>query len=219
MRIADFTVVIPAYNPEAMLREAIDSVLRQSVLPQEILVVDDGSQVPVTLDLSHPEVTQRVIRQANSGYGAAVNTGIGATATDLVGFLDHDDLGLPGKVETQLELLGPEVSVVGGATRVVDLRRREGTPPETVVQGSRVFGACMFRVSTFATLGGLTEDRRTGEPFEWWSRFSKSGEIAVFTDSPVLERRIHGQNLGIVHGEKSKEGLLYRVRMHHQGNR
>lgn len=219
MKIADLTVVIPAYNPGPMLAQAIDSVLRQTVLPKEILVVDDGSDTPITLDAGYRAVPQRVIRQANSGYGAAVNTGIGATKTGLVGFLDHDDLWLSGKVENQLKIFSSGVSVVGGATRVVDMRESGVAPRETIVPGSRVFGACIFRTSTFERIGLLTEDRRTGEPFEWWSRFGKTSEIAAFTELPVLERRIHGQNLGIVHREKSAEGLLYRVRAHHQGTR
>jgi len=215
----NLTVVIPAYNPGVSLLDALHSILAQSVLPQEIIVVDDGSTPPIGRLPDFAGVRHHLIRQENRGYGGAVNTGIRAATGEVIAFLDHDDIWLPGKTETQLNLMGPSISVVGGATIVVDYRSGEKSKKSSLVLASRVFGACMFRKTVLEQVGGLTEDSMTAEPIEWWSRFSRTELKVRFTEIPVLERRIHGENLGITQKERTSRDLLKRVRAHRNKGR
>jgi glycosyltransferase involved in cell wall biosynthesis len=98
-------VVITTYNHAAFLEDAIRSVIQQSILAQEIIVVDDGST-------DHPDAVVscfsqvRLIRQRNQGLSAARNTGLRAVVADKIVFLDADDRLCQGAIEGGLQCFG-----------------------------------------------------------------------------------------------------------------
>jgi glycosyltransferase involved in cell wall biosynthesis len=99
------SVVIPLYNKERFIERAIRSVLSQTVLPREIIVVDDGSTdkgVEIVRQIGGARV--RLVIQENSGVSVARNQGCELAVSDLVAFLDADDEWLPGFLETVLDL-------------------------------------------------------------------------------------------------------------------
>ena len=106
------SVVIPAYNAAEHISRALDSVLAQTLLPDEIIVVDDGSA----------DDTQQVVQkyldrviyiyQSNSGVSAARNTGIEAARSEWIAFLDSDDEWYSEKLHLQIELLKNHPSIV-----------------------------------------------------------------------------------------------------------
>ena len=98
MRIS---VIIPAYNAASTLAECLDSVVRQSVRPFEVILVDDGStdhtrRVAAKFEAN---LVLRIVSQANSGLGKARNAGMDAATGDAYAFLDADDVWLPNKLE------------------------------------------------------------------------------------------------------------------------
>jgi glycosyltransferase involved in cell wall biosynthesis len=98
MRIS---VIIPAYNAVSTLRECLESVVRQSVRPFEVILVDDGStdhtrRVAAKFEAN---LVLRIVSQANSGLGKARNAGMDAATGDAYAFLDADDVWLPNKLE------------------------------------------------------------------------------------------------------------------------
>src|SRR2546421_5434831 len=99
------SAVIPVYNGETYVAEAIASTLNQTRPPIECIVVDDGSTDAtraVVGAFSEPVV---YVRQARGGVSAARNRGARLARGQLVGFLDHDDVWLPTKLERQFEAL------------------------------------------------------------------------------------------------------------------
>jgi glycosyltransferase involved in cell wall biosynthesis len=98
-----FSVVIPTYGRAELLREAVGSVLAQTVDDLECLVVDDASPEPVAVP-DHPRI--RALRHArNGGPAAARNTGLAAARGRYVAFLDDDDVWTPGRLELALRAL------------------------------------------------------------------------------------------------------------------
>lgn len=98
---ASISVVIPAYNAERFLRDAVESAVRQTLPPLEILVVDDGSSDDTgRLAASVPGV--RCIRQSNAGVSAARNRGLEEARGKFVALLDADDVWMPEKLAVQL---------------------------------------------------------------------------------------------------------------------
>lgn len=100
------SVVVPAFNAEETLRQAVDSVLRQTVADLEVIVVDDGSSDSTLVRASEtgdPRVL--AIKQKNAGPSAARNHGASAARGRYLAFLDADDLWLPRKLERQLAIL------------------------------------------------------------------------------------------------------------------
>lgn len=99
------SVVIPLYNCRKYIVRAIQSILSQTILPEEIIVVNDGSTDGGNIlveQLSHPLV--RLINQGNAGVSAARNKGIAESKQEFIAFLDADDEWLPNHLETLISL-------------------------------------------------------------------------------------------------------------------
>lgn len=111
----EVSIIMPAYNAERYIREAIDSVLTQTLADWELLVVDDGStdRTPVILrEIRDARV--RILHQENQGPATARNTGLEAATRKYVAFLDADDLYLPSALADLTSYLDthPEFDVV-----------------------------------------------------------------------------------------------------------
>lgn len=121
------TVVIPAFNARKYIGRALDSVLHQTLKPDEVIVVDDGSTDDTAeLARTHPireHILIRVISTANAGVSAARNTGIRAARTAHIALLDADDEHAPNHLLCAHESIRmrPEAVVYwAGLTRVFD---------------------------------------------------------------------------------------------------
>jgi glycosyltransferase involved in cell wall biosynthesis len=117
-KVKPFSVaaVIPAFNAEASLARAIESALAQTLVPDEIIVVDDGSSDNTKAEAEKFGDKVRYIRQENQGPGQARNTGIEAAKSEWVAFLDSDDEWLTDRLETQIDLVkrNPDLMWLGG---------------------------------------------------------------------------------------------------------
>ncbi len=94
-----FSVVMPVYNVEAYVAEAVQSVLDQSFTDFELLIIDDGGQdnsIAICRGFADPRL--RIIPQANRGLAGARNTGIAAARSDYIALLDSDDRWHPDKL-------------------------------------------------------------------------------------------------------------------------
>lgn len=102
MKKPEVSVIIPVYNCERYIAEAVESVLAQSYRDYEIIVVDDGSTDGTRRALEPYMGAIRYIYQENRGEPAARNAGIRNAAGEFIAFLDADDLWLPDKLELQI---------------------------------------------------------------------------------------------------------------------
>jgi glycosyltransferase involved in cell wall biosynthesis len=92
------TTIIPTYNQQALLRETLSSVWGMQRVPDEVIVVDDGS-TDGTREMLAAEGRVRLLQQANAGSAAARNAGLSASTGEYVYSLDHDDLLAPHCLE------------------------------------------------------------------------------------------------------------------------
>jgi glycosyltransferase involved in cell wall biosynthesis len=101
-------VVIPTFNRPQQTIRAVNSVLNQTIQPNQIVIVDDGSLTENVSELEHAlsKFNVEIIKLNHSGNpGLVRNTGIGRLKTSLVAFLDSDDYWMPQKLEAQLSLI------------------------------------------------------------------------------------------------------------------
>ncbi|MDJ0535537.1 MAG: glycosyltransferase [Xenococcaceae cyanobacterium MO_207.B15] len=118
------SVVIPAYNCELYIAEAVESVLQQQDCHFEIVIIDDGS-MDNTKEVLEPYQHQiRYIHQNNQGVAAARNHGIAQANGELIAFLDADDYFLPGKLSAQADLFrqDPSLGIVHSGWQRVDFQ-------------------------------------------------------------------------------------------------
>jgi glycosyltransferase involved in cell wall biosynthesis len=201
------TVVLPVFNGERYVRDAIASVLGQTHADWELIVVNDGS-TDGTRELLEPyrRLEQvRYLEQPRSGPGAARNLGIGHGRGEVIAFLDHDDLWMPDKLALQLAYLGdrPDVGLVHTDMAFIDSRGEPIAYEDNwigAVQGDcfaelfarnrigtasvAVRRACLERVGAFNT-----EVRWAGD-YELWLRIARAFPLG-FIDHPLVHYRVH----------------------------
>lgn len=113
------SVVIPAYNSGRYIRRCIDSVLAQTLLPEEVIVVDDGSTDDTARIIADYGPKVIYIHQENAGPSVARNTGIEAATSEWIAFLDADDEWLPEKLQLQIEYLKRNPELVWSGTNYI----------------------------------------------------------------------------------------------------
>ncbi len=116
------SVIIPAYNGDRYIVQAVESSLSQTFTDLEIIVVDDGS-TDGTHQVLEPYLHRiRYIYQENQGVAAARNRGIKEAKGDLIAFLDQDDFFFPNKLAAQVALFrsSPSLGIVNSGWRLVD---------------------------------------------------------------------------------------------------
>jgi len=119
------SVIIPAYNGDRYLNEAIDSVLNQTYSNTEIIVVDDGSTDRTQQQLRSYGARIRSVYQNNQGVAAARNHGLQLAQGELIAFLDQDDVLLPHKLALQVECFQSnfKAGMVHSGWRLVDAKK------------------------------------------------------------------------------------------------
>jgi glycosyltransferase involved in cell wall biosynthesis len=203
--------VIPTYNRDDLVGQAVDSALAQTHPRCEIIVVDDGSTDRTQEVLARYEGRITAIRQENKGLAGARNSGIRAASGELVGFLDSDDLWEPRLVEEALKLFEahPQVGAVFLAERDIDIAGRidpkvhgKRTPglfftPEGMIGRDTGVGCGrppIARRALLVTHGLFDETFRNFADCEMWIRHSFHFAMAILAEPYVL-RRVHPGNV------------------------
>jgi len=111
--LVPYSVIIPVYNGARHIRRALESVFAQTAPPDEVLVVDDGSQDgsdELARDMDPRVIVHRHDR--NRGPSEARNTGIHCSRNEIIAFLDSDDWWIPGKMDQQLALFALQPDLI-----------------------------------------------------------------------------------------------------------
>jgi glycosyltransferase involved in cell wall biosynthesis len=190
------SVVIPVFNGERFLGEAIESVLAQGRDSLELIVIDDGStDGSAAVAERFPEV--RMIRTENRGPAAARNTGVAESTGELITFLDADDLMKPDRLERQVAALeeDPSASFVLGRGEVVT---EPGVEPVAWLKDEMAAYMQMSLLTTraaFELVGPFDETLRLGDDTDWLLRAFEAGLRPALVPEPVIVRRYHGENI------------------------
>jgi len=198
MPLPRVSVIIPAYNSEQYLAEALDSVAVQGYAPLEVIVVDDGS-TDGTAGVVARFPSVRYLYQANRGPASARNAGLGLANGELVAFLDADDVWSHAKLEIQERLLSgdPRAGIILGQTQLA--RHVPGAPlgaspigePGLVIS----LASALFRRSAFERVGLLDESLRFSEDTDWFLRAWECHIPMIIHPQTVLLYRRHDRNL------------------------
>lgn len=195
------SVIIPVYNGERFLAEAVESIQRQAHQPLEIIIVDDGSTDNTATIAASLDGHIRYAFQNNSGPPAARNKGLQMARGNVISFLDADDLWSENKLEVQLGRLAvaPTVEIVLGRTQLMKLTElRDGTPKfepwsEPVLAMS--LGCAIVRRSAFHKVGLFDETLRHAEDWDWFMRARELGvSMQIHQEVMQLYRR-HDRNI------------------------
>jgi glycosyltransferase involved in cell wall biosynthesis len=186
------SVIMPAFNAEHFLRTAVESVLRQSLIDLELVIIDDGSSdrtVEIARQYAAQDSRVRVLGQSNAGPGPARNAGFRIAAGRLFAFLDSDDEWDETFLSELVAILDarPDVDVVIGNARIRGgIRhgqparpiRGEGQPitlAEILANETALFIMSVFRREAVEAIGGFDPALLTNEEYEMWIRAALAG--------------------------------------------
>jgi glycosyltransferase involved in cell wall biosynthesis len=210
------SVIIPCYNAEAYLAEAIESARRQEAGPLDIVVIDDGSTDGSAGVARRFGEAVRYEYQANAGISAARNRGVERAGGRYLAFLDADDVWPDGSLTTRLDILRayPGTACVFGAVEEFvspDFRESSGArmPLAHPAQAARLAGSMLIEREAFLRVGLFDPRLTVGETLDWMARAEDAGIGMRAADAVVLRRRLHGDNT--VTREKAKQSDYLRA--------
>jgi len=205
------SVILPCYNGEAYLREAVWSILDQTFGDFELIVVDDGStdgSPAILAQLARHDSRIRIVTQPNGGIVAALNTALDHASGDYIARMDADDISFPERFAFQVDYLDrhPGTVLVGGyavgdrnptraSTRTTGGRhaRTDLTvfPPRIAVS---MHPLIMMRAHTLRAMGGYRGDYRHAEDYDLFIRASAHGRI----DNPPVDLLFYRRHEGAI---------------------
>jgi hypothetical protein len=194
------SVVIPVFNGERFLRDAVDNVLAQRYPSVEIIIVDDGSTDGTATLLGDLPCDVRYFKQENAGPSAARNRGIRDTAGELIAFLDVDDLWPEDMLAMLVDEMvrHPELRVVHGYAQLLEHDPGAGTyeyrgnPRESFAY---YIGAGLYRKRVFGEVGLFDASLLFGEDVDWFNRAAELSIPVKRLDAVTLHVRRHGRNM------------------------
>jgi glycosyltransferase involved in cell wall biosynthesis len=207
------SAVVSVFNGERFLRVCLDSVLQQTYVPIEVIVVNDGSTDATAEILDEYSDRIQVIYQENLGQGAALNRAVAASKGELVAFLDCDDVWERNKIERQVSTLNrfPQALAVYCDHRNIDetgaVTSQSGAPGyvrcsgqilQPLIRGNFIVSpsTVMVRADAFRATGGFDEKYLLlgSKDYGLWLRLAARGPF-IYQCETMLSYRWHGSSM------------------------
>jgi len=197
------SVLMPVHNGAPWVRDAVASILTQTLEDLELIVIDDGSTDATPEILGRVRDSRlRVERRERSGLTRSLNRALGLARSALIARLDADDLALPERLERQRAFLAAnaEVGLLGSGVREVDeagRTAREIRPPADdrairralIRRNPFVHSSVMMRRSVLERAGGYDEALPVAQDYDLWMRMSRLTRLANLPE-PLVVRRL-----------------------------
>lgn len=219
MQKPKLTVLMPVYNSERFLAEAIDSVLQQTFKDFEFIIIDDGStdgSAAIVSSYSDPRI-RFYQNETNLSISPTLNKGISLATTDLIARMDGDDICYPDRLQKQYSYLmaNPGCAMVSCWARVItekgefvqqDDFKSEYYYYNSIFESWIYHPTVVYRKRVVEQLGGYTVPY--SEDFELFSQLYKRFRIHTIPET-LLDYRVNSQSLHQVQKKKEYEGAQH----------
>jgi glycosyltransferase involved in cell wall biosynthesis len=210
------SVIIPVYNCDRYLAEAIESVLKQTYQPLEVIVIDDGSTDNSAEVARNFGSSVLYHYQTQSGAATARNFGIELAQGSFLAFLDADDFWIEDKLTRQMTVFDnePDLDIVFGHVQNFHspeldkaVKHKIYCPPE-LMPGYHP-GTMLVKREAFERVGCFETHLKMGEFISWYSRATDLGVQVKMLPELLMWRRLHETNQGI----RNRESRIDYVRL------
>jgi glycosyltransferase involved in cell wall biosynthesis len=207
------SVIVPLYNGKTFLRQSVCSILEESSVESEIIIVDDGSKdggAETVVDLP-----VKIIRQTNQGIAAARNAGMKVAKGEFITFLDSDDTLVPGglsarcnwlKANSGAMIVGgiPHVVIEGGIYKKSTKKKLIPSVPKKINfefyrQGNFYPVCCslyLYRQELIEKVGLFDSKYRLSQDLDYFYRILQVTDVTILS-VPVFNRRLHDGNISV----------------------
>ena len=195
------SIIMPVYNGESFIQDAIESVFAQTVHDFELIVVDDGSTDATMAILETYGDRLTVLRQQNSGHAAARNAAAKISRGQWIAMIDADDLWHPEKLAHQLAVSGDVDLIYTAALNFEDSSRVDHTTfadgnchngdvfDHLLLDNFITHSSILMKRDAFLQAGGYDESLKTTCDWDLWLRMSASGCRFQGTSAPLTHYR------------------------------
>jgi glycosyltransferase involved in cell wall biosynthesis len=212
--------IVPAFNSERFIGEALESILRQRAAPAEMIVVDDGSTDGTAAIVAGFGNRVQYVRQPTSGPAATRNAGIAASRGEFIAFLDADDRWHDEKLERQLACLAADQAIgvcVGRAQNfwaeeLAHEQARLQEHPRARPIPAYVSGAMLARRGVFERVGPFDSGLWFADAADWFVRARRLGVRVHALPEVLLYHRMHRGNISRRMSRESKSEFINVVR-------
>ncbi|HMG83530.1 MAG TPA: glycosyltransferase [Ferruginibacter sp.] len=197
------TVLMPVYNAAQYISDAISSVLQQSFIDFELLIINDGSTDEtknIITGFSDARIT--LINQPNLGVAAALNNGLQTATADLIARFDADDICMPLRLQIQYDFLSqhPEYMIVGSDVDYLDMNNdfvfsfcspmynNEQIQQQQFVTCPFIHSSVLFRKDAVLKAGGYNVHAHTFEDHLLWPKILSQGKACNLPDKLLKVR-------------------------------
>ena len=218
------SVILPVYNAEAYVREAVESILAQSFTDFECIIINDGStdgSGAILRELAARDTRIVLVERPNDGYVSALNQGLEMARADLIARMDADDVSMPERFALQHARIvqEPELAVLGSFYHIMDMdgaiiRLYDDLPLTPAEARSAVGGflvahpAVMMRRDAVLKAGGYRKAFCPAEDYDLWLRMSDLGYAIANLPRPLLNYRVHGANVSAAHWQTQGRSVI-----------
>lgn len=208
------SIVMPVYNSEEYLEEAVESCLTQTYQNIEIIAVNDGStdsSQEILERLAMADHRIKILKQANEGSASARNVGIKSSKGDLIALLDSDDIMFPERIEIQKSFLDkhPDIHIVSSLANYIDRDNRVigrnytyinsiADCVEHIRNDKIIFclqSGILMRKMSFEQVGGYQNDLRYAQDIDLINRMVEGGLYLIVLPKILVSYRIHNQSV------------------------
>ncbi|WP_167342342.1 glycosyltransferase family 2 protein [Nonlabens sp. SY33080] len=224
---SNITAVIPCYNDGKFIRQAVDSLLAQTLLPEQIIIVDDGSKAEtrkILRSINHPLV--EIVYQENQGVCSARNNAIALASTDYICTLDADDYFEPTFLEKAHKIISTRANVAvvcchyqrfGNNNLERDvIKPLGGSVANFLVQNNGIASA-LFKKSCWEEVNGYDVSFDKGyEDWDFWISILKKGWNMYVIPEKLFNYRIKENSRDQVANANFDQELKLKIYSKHQ---
>lgn len=220
MNASCISCIVPVFNGERFLREAIDSILAQTHRPLEIIAVDDGSTDGTPAILTSYGEPVHCVAQSNAGPATARNTGIRAATGEFIAFLDSDDLWHPAKLTRQMARFTARPELDVSVTQVQNFWMPELNEEQEHFRehprGHALPGystvTLLARRELFNAIGAFDTTLKHGDDTDWFLRAEEHGARIELLPEVLVYRRLHANNRSRAWASRSRAEYLMLIK-------
>ena len=210
------TVLMPVYNCELYIKEAINSILNQTFTDYELIIIDDCS-TDSTAEIIKDYSDSRIIffeKDTNSGYTNSLNYGLSVAKGEYIARMDGDDISLPTRLEKQFHFLNsnPDIILCGTSYSIIQQRgvfympqTYEEIKINLLLANCLVHPSVMFRKDVFLQHNLLYDlQMEPAEDYDLWVKLAAIGKLHNLQECLLLYR-VHNAQVSAIRSKKQKE--------------